>query len=77
MLLSVVTAKLLKSILAGIRPEVLNALATDCSELMTVGVIGVGTSVESLTASVMTLIGRPVALAQVAAQTGWWLAAQV
>ena len=51
----------------------MKALATLCSELMTAGVIGTGVVRESLTAWVMTVSGRPVALAQVAAQADSWV----
>ena len=54
----------------------MKALATLCSALMTVGVIGTGVFRSSLTARFMMESGRPVALAQVAAQTDLWVAAQ-
>ena len=58
----------MKSTWPGISPAVVNALDTDCSALTTAGVIWTGTRTSSWAAFSMMLSGRPVALANTAAQ---------
>ena len=57
-------------------PLAVKAFATCCSEAMTAGVIGTDRDESSLAACVMTVSGRPLALAQTAAQADRWLLAQ-
>ena len=56
-------------------PLAVKAFATCCSEAMTAGVIGVATEESSAAAFVMTVSGRPLALAHTAAQADRWLLA--
>src|SRR5260370_19423089 len=61
-----VSTNWLKFTWTGIRPLAVKAFATYCSEAMTAGVIGVATEESSAAAFVMTVSGRPLALAQTA-----------